>query len=194
LRLETLDCRACGAGTSIGLEEQPKTLLYPAIGIEDYLIGCVVDQTHGERHAQLASACLVENPALQPRPKHMQFRLAHRAFESQQQAVIEVAGIINAIFIEDERIAEGANLEQPMPIGRVARKPRDLQPQNNTGFAQAHLRHQPLKSLPVGGGSPGLAQIGIDHDDALDRPAKRHGLAPQRVLALRALRVLKDLP
>jgi hypothetical protein len=33
-------------------------------------------------------------PPAQPRPQHVQFCLAHRALETQQQAIIEVGGIV----------------------------------------------------------------------------------------------------
>ena len=50
----------------------------------------------------------------------MQFRLAHRALEAEQQTVVEVRRVINTILIEDERVGEGADLEQAMPVAGVA--------------------------------------------------------------------------
>ena len=35
--------------------------------------------------------------------------------------IIEVRGIVQAIFIEDERVSQRAQLKQPMPIGGIAR-------------------------------------------------------------------------
>ena len=39
-----------------------------------------------------------------------------------------------------------------------------------------------------------IAEIAIDHTNALDRPARCNCAVPQRVLALRALAVFGDLP
>jgi len=40
----------------------------------------------------------------------------------------------------------------------------------------------------------GLAEVGVDHDDALLGPTKRHCALAQAVLALGALGVLEHLP
>ena len=50
-----------------------------------------------------------------------------------------------------------------------------------------------LKSFPVGSRSAGLAQIGIDDDDLLLRPAQCDCMLPQAILPLRAFGVLEDL-
>jgi hypothetical protein len=41
----------------------------------------------------------------------MELGFAHRALKSQQEAIIEVRRIIDAIFIEDERVGESADFQ-----------------------------------------------------------------------------------
>jgi len=58
---------------------------------------------------QLTAAGFVQDSALQARPEHMQLSFAHRPFEAQQETIVEVGGIIYAIFIENERVGKSAD-------------------------------------------------------------------------------------
>jgi hypothetical protein len=40
----------------------------------------------------------------------MELRLAHRPLEPQEQPIIEMAGVVEAVFIEDQRLGQGADL------------------------------------------------------------------------------------
>ncbi len=57
----------------------------------------------------------------------MEFGLRHGALESEYQAIIEQPRMIDAVGITDEGIGCTAEVEQPVPIGVIARQPRDLQ-------------------------------------------------------------------
>src|SRR6266403_926859 len=85
------------------------------------------------------------------------------------------------------------DLQQPMPVGRVARQSRYLQPQHDSGSSQADLGNQPLKALPVGGGSSRLSEIAVKDDDAILGPAQCDGLLAQSVLAFSAFAILEHL-
>ena len=60
---------------------------------------------------------------------------------------------------------ERADLQQPVPVGRVARQARDLQPQHDPGAAHADLGDQLLEALAVHRRGARLAEIGVDDDD-----------------------------
>ena len=124
--------------------------------------------------------------------QHVQFRLAHRALESEQEPVVEVSGIVDAVLVEDQRVAQRADLQQPMPVGGVAGQPRDLEPEHDAGATHADFGDQVLEPLAVLVGS-GLTEVGVDHDNPLGRPAERHRPLAQCILAARALRVLDHL-
>ena len=122
LLAEVLDSGAHRAGAREGLEEQMHTLLDPLVGVEHHLPVGSVDEADRQRATQLAAPCLVEEAAPQTGSQHMQLRLAHRTLETQQQAVVEVGRIIDAVLIKDEGVREGADLQQPVPVGRIARQ------------------------------------------------------------------------
>ena len=124
----------------------------------------------------------------------MQLGLAHRALEAEQQAIVEVRRVVDAILVEDERVGERANLEQAMPVGGVAREAGHLESEHDAGASHANLRDELLEALAVRRRRARLAEVGVDDDDAVARPAERDGALAQRVLALGALGILHDLP
>jgi hypothetical protein len=77
----------------------------------------------------------------------VQLGLAHRAFEAEQEAVVEAGRIVDAVLVKDECRRQCAQLDEAVPVGRVARKTRDLQPHDNAGLAERHLAHELLESV-----------------------------------------------
>ena len=124
----------------------------------------------------------------------MQFGFAHRPLEAQEQAVIKLTGVIQTVLVKNKGSCQPANLQEPMPVGTVARQTRNLQPHHDASLAQADIGHQSLKALPVGGRGSRLALVVVDDDDLLFAPAQRQGAAAQVVLPLGALGVFHNLP
>lgn len=124
--------RRRGAGSLKGVEQSLQGLLNLLIGIQYELLVRIVCKAHGRSHEQL-SAGLVQNAALQSGSQNVQFGFAHRAFQAEQQSVIEVRRIVNAILIEDQGIGECADFQQPVPVHRVARQTGHLKAENNAG-------------------------------------------------------------
>ena len=153
----------------------------------------VVGQADRQGDSQFAAAGLVANAALGAGAKDVQLRLAERALETQQQSVVEVARIVEAFFIQDQRAGQGADLQQPVPIEAIAGQPGDLQAQHNAGVAQSDLGHQLLKTFPIDGGGGRVALVAVDDVDPVVRPAQRHRPLLEGILPLGALGVLVDL-
>ena len=61
-------------------------------------------------------------------------------------------------------------------------------------MAKSHLRHQPLETKPPFDGAAGSAQIVIDGDDRLTRPAEMERPVNKRILKLGRLLVALNLP
>jgi hypothetical protein len=100
---------------------------------------------------------------------------------------------IETIFVEDQRAAQGTDLQQAVPVTAVAGEARDLQSEHQSGSPQAHFSHQPLESDAVRGRGARLAQVRIDYNDLFFCPAQPQCLLPQAILALSALLMLKYL-
>ena len=106
---------------------------------------------------------------------------------------MKLGRIVDAVFVEDEGGGQGAQLDQAMPIGRVAGEARDFQAHDDAGLAERHLADELLEAVARGRARAGLAEVAVDDVDALGRPARGDRAVAQRILALRALAVLGDL-
>ena len=114
----------------------------------------------------------------------MEFRFRHRSLQTEQQAIIVVRRIIHAIDIGDEGVEQRAYLQQLMPVPARSRQPGHLDAQNQTDMAEAHFRHQPLEAEPPFDSAAGSAEIVVDGDDRLSRPAEMERPVDQRILEL----------
>jgi hypothetical protein len=56
--------------------------------------------------------------------------------------------MVEAIGIGDERIHQGTQIEQVIPITVVARHARDVDGYDDADVAQSHLGHQPIEADP----------------------------------------------
>ena len=111
----------------------------------------------------------------------------------EQEPVVEGAGVIEAVFVADQRAGHAAQLQELVPVGGVAGQPGAFQAEDDPGPAQGHLGDQLLEPFPVGGGGAGLALVDVDHGDLVGGPAQRDRPAAQVVLADRGLGVVEDL-
>ena len=193
LLAKRLDGGAGRTGAAEGAKELADTLSDAGIGVQQDALPGVVDETDGQAHLQLAAPGLVENAPAQPGAQHMQLRLAHRPLQAQQQAVVEVRRIVDAVLVEDQGIGQRAELQQAMPVGGVARQARHLQAHDDPGMSQAHLGDQALEALAIGRTGARLPEVGIDDDHLLLPPPERDGASLQRILALGAFGILQHL-
>src|SRR5271167_5265113 len=123
----------------------------------------------------------------------MQLRFTQRTLEPEEQPVVEVPGIIDAILVEDQRAGECGEFEESMPVGVIAGEPGYFEAEHDARVTECHLADEFLEAVAVLGVCAGDAKVAVDRADALDRPAKRHRALTKRILALGALRVLEDL-
>jgi hypothetical protein len=103
------------ASPAKGFKEQPHGPLNLRVGIEHEPPAAIrIDKPHRRPNPELAPAGLVEGTADQPGPQHMELRLTHRALEAEEQPVVEVTRVVNAILVEDERLTR-AQISEPVP-------------------------------------------------------------------------------
>ncbi|HEY2339911.1 MAG TPA: hypothetical protein VGH75_05245 [Steroidobacteraceae bacterium] len=109
------------------------------VRIEYHGTGRIISEPDRQAHLQLATPRLVALTAEEARLENVQLRFAHGALETQQEAIVEVRRVIDAILIEDQRAGEGRELEQTVPVGIVARQPRHFQAQYDASAPKGHL-------------------------------------------------------
>lgn len=110
------DCLDGTPGAFEGLEDQTDGILHLKVWIEADGSIIPIDQTDWRAHLELATPCLVELTATHSRFEDVQFRLAHRAFEAEQEAIVEAGRIVDAVFVKDECCGQRAQLDEAVPI------------------------------------------------------------------------------
>ena len=179
---ELLDDGVRRAGLLEAFEQVRDRAAHLGVGVECHVAELVIGQADGQPDAQLAAGGLGEQPALQPCADEVKLRLGDRAFETEQEPVVDRARVIEPVLVADQRARQRAQLQQPVPVSIVARQPRALQAEHDPGLAQRHVRDQALEPLAVGGRRAGQPLVDIDHDHSLSRPAERDRPATQVVL------------
>src|SRR5262249_30290202 len=96
------------------------------IRIMDYLTRSIVDISNGEGEAQRPPARLLQGALIHPLSEEMELRLTHGAFESQQQAVIVLTRVIDAVQVGDQCPKQRTDFQQLMPVFGRARQARHL--------------------------------------------------------------------
>jgi hypothetical protein len=159
-----------------GFEYRAHTRLDARIRVQHHCFDCVVGQPYWQWNLKCAALGFVALAAQQPRFEQMQLCLAHRALQAEQQTVIKVRRVVDAIFIADQTASERTYFQQPLPVGVVASKSRNLKAQQNTRMTDGNLTDQPLEPvalLSIGGCA---ALIVVNRVDAFNRPPERHRL------------------
>ncbi|OWW01895.1 hypothetical protein ATY81_23385 [Rhizobium sp. R72] len=108
------------------------------VRLKGHIAGIVIDQPGWQGAAELAAPCLVEDAAAQPCLDHMQFGFTHCSLETEQKPVVEACRIVDAVLVEDQGVSKGADLEQTLPVGIVARQTGDFQAHDDPGAPCRH--------------------------------------------------------
>src|ERR1700680_4490370 len=80
------------------------------------------------------------------------------------QAVIRMAGFVDAVFVNDDRADKAAELDQRMPVAAVARQAGGLDREDRSGAPLADCRQKALEARPGDAGARAPEIIVDDHD------------------------------
>jgi hypothetical protein len=83
---------------------------------------------------------------IHPAPQDVQLGFAHGALESQQQAIVVIGRVVDAILVGQQRAEDAAQLQELVPVLVRACQPAHLQAEDDTDMVQADLREQVLKA------------------------------------------------
>ena len=194
LRAEPQPYAPCRAHLGEALKDGADCRTHRLIGMQQHLaIPLAPHQADRQPAAQFAAGGLVADPTEQPRPKHVQFRFRHRAFQAQHQPVVEQSGVINPVGIADQRVGDPAQVEEPIPVGIVTRQARDFQPEHDADQAERDFRDHARKAGTVGEAGTGDAKIFVKDLDLRARPSEFHRALSEMVLPRCRLTVVLDL-
>jgi hypothetical protein len=113
----------------------------------------------------------------------MELGFAHRAFQAQQQTIVEQRRVVDAIIVADQCVGDAAEFQQAIPVGVVAGQARDLEAQNDSHVGQRHFAGQRSEAGALVGTGAGQPEVFIDDDHLLSGPTQLAGFVGQGVLA-----------
>ena len=124
---------ACAAQVIKQAQHQTNRLLHARIRIELDGPSEPIHEPDGQGQRQLAASGLLALGFVRALPQRRHFEFAHDPLEPQQQAVIDEAGVVDAIVIDQHDLRDGAQFDRVRPVAIVAREARGLERQHGTG-------------------------------------------------------------
>ena len=121
-----------------------------------------------------------------------QFIFGHSPLQSEQEAVIDQAGIVRPIRVDHQRSDQGAEIDQVVPVTPIARQARSFQAKHRANRTRADQGNQLLKAGTFDQSGSGATEIVIDHGDGGESDRSRR--LDQCVLPPLALSMFGDLP
>src|SRR3954453_19113243 len=103
-------------------EHESDRILYTPVGVHLELAVTRPAEPHRKSKLQFTSSGLLTNRFERTLAQQIQFKLAHRALEAEQQPVIQDTGIINSVRVYNKRPNKAAEFNQMMPVAAVARQ------------------------------------------------------------------------
>src|SRR2546427_3588635 len=91
-----------GSGAVEGFEDQAHSRLYFGVRIENQDAVVPVDKTDRGPHLEFAAPSFVEHPASHPRFEEMKFCFRHGPFQTEQEPIVKVCRVVDAILVENE--------------------------------------------------------------------------------------------
>ena len=125
-----------------------------------------------------------------PAPDVGRLKLAHRALNSEHEAVGRNPGVVDRLLVGQEAADKGAVVDQPVPLHSVPREPGRVHRQDDADFAPAHRPEHAVEAR-THAAAAGTTEILVDHHRL--RPSQGPGSVSQAILPLPASGIAEDL-
>ena len=149
------------------------------------------DVADRDADAKLAAGGLGAGGLEHPSAQNAEFELADLALHAEQQTIVGVARIVDAILVDDACLDETAELEKMVPVPAVARDPRSLETKHGSNVPGAQPGDEALETGPRNGTVRRQALIVVDDFDPGKAVPARH--IDEIVLAALALQIVPHL-
>ena len=120
-----------------------------------------------------------------------ELELAHGALKPQQQPVVQMAGIVDAVVVDQQGIGQSAEIDQMVPVAVVPGQPRGFEREHGPGGTFADGRQQPGEAGAFMPSASRAAEIVVDDLRPLEAEMVRMGC--EGVLPLLTFLMVADL-
>jgi hypothetical protein len=80
--------------------------------------------------------------------------------------------MIDAVTIANQRVGEAGKIDEPVPVGVVAGKPRHLEAEHEANAGHGHLGGEPREAGTHDSTGAGKTEVLVNDDNALLGPAE----------------------
>jgi hypothetical protein len=105
----------------------------------------------------------------------MQLEASQEALDGQEQAIVEIMRMIQAVFVGEQGVEGGANLDQAAAGLVRAGQAVDLEAEHQADVTEGDFRQEPGEIRAPGGGGAGAALIAVEDANAFRGPAPGAG-------------------
>ena len=142
---------------------------------------------------ELAPPRLVPLAAIHAILEDMKLRLAHDAGQAEQEPVVVVGRVVEAIGVGQERAESRAQLQELMPVLAGPGQSAHLQAEDQADAVERELGQESLESRASLGRLAALAEIVVDDDHLIARPSQLDGTVGEGVLPRGGFAMVEDL-
>ena len=168
--------------------------------LADLLIGVHLDPFRGELdvaggHAvkEFAALGLVQPASFQSISHSNKLEFADGAFQAEQEPVVGILGVVDAVLVREERPEDGTHLQKIVPILVVAGDAAHLDPEDQADMLHGNLGQEALESAPLVGRPAAVSLIVIDDQDAIPGPSPGDRVVGEGILPLPRLAMVENL-
>ena len=130
--------RRTGLGES--REDRGDRCAHAFIGVEaDFAIGLAPDEADRQATPKLPPCRLIADAAVEPGAQDVEFRLAHRALQPEEEPVVKKRWVIEPVRVADQRVGQAAQVDEPIPVGVISGQSGHLQTQHETDVPKSDL-------------------------------------------------------
>jgi hypothetical protein len=121
----------------------------------------------------------IQTPGLHALLKLMQLDSSHEAFDSQDQTIIEIMRMIQAVLIGQQGVKPSTELDQAATSFIFTGQTVNLKTEHQSNMIEGNLGQQPSKIVAAMRGEAGTPLIAVQHENAFLRPTPCQGTLPK---------------
>ena len=182
-----------GADLVVLVEDQTDDLTHLLVGVHLDPFRRELDIPPGHVVKEFAALGLVQSASLQSIPHGNKLKFADGSLQAEQEPVVGVLRIVDAILVREDRPEDGTHLQQIVPILVVAGDAAHLDPEDQADMLHRNFGQEALKSAPLVGRPTALALIVVDDQDAIPRPPQGDRVVGEGILPLPRFPMIEDL-
>ena len=168
--------------------------------LADLLIRVHLDSIRGELdvaggHAvkELAALGLVQPASFQSISHSNKLEFADGPFQAEQEPVVGILGIVDAVLVREQRPEDGTHLQEIMPVFVVAGDAAHFDPEDQPDMLHGNFGQDALESAPLVGGPAAESLIVIDDQDAIPGPSPGGSVVGEGILPFPRFAMVEDL-